>query len=270
MPENTKTLFFDEEMNYICSNCGNQVKSIDFYDSFKEVNRKIPGTCPCQEKMQETMRLKEERRAKAERAAYLRDIAQLGRYSDSTLDTFQPRVGTEKALWECKRLAAEFPREAGILLFGAYGNGKSRLVAAVANALITKGYICLFRNVPRLFAEIKQTFDTNAPIREWRVMELLKKADLLILDDLGAHKWTEWREDTLYAIIDDRYSAQKPIIATTNCNLDDLEDRIGGRSFDRLKEMCLIVENTADSYRQIIAQERLKQVTGPDQRRKRA
>lgn len=257
MQGNTITLSFDENMNFICPDCGKRVTSIDFYDSFKNINRKLPGTCLCQIAKREAARKKAELEAKAQRLAYLRNVAQLGRYNDSTFDNFRPRAGAETAIWECKRFAEEFPRSTGILLTGIYGNGKSSLAAAVANSLIDRNYTCLFRNVPRLFADIKKTFDTNSPVREWRVMETLNKADVLILDDLGANKWTEWREDTLYAIIDDRYSTQKAIIATTNCSLEDLEDRIGGRSFDRIKEMCLIVENTADSYRQIIAQERL-------------
>ena len=84
-------------------------------------------------------------------------------------------------------------------------------------------------------------------------MRALTRADLLVLDDAGAEKWTEWTEPTLYTIIDERYSYCKPLIITTNSTLDELEKKIGDRAMDRVLEMCEIVENTGESYRKMIA-----------------
>ena len=262
--ENTATYSFNPDYSFICPDCKKRVEPIDFYDPFKEIMRKLPGTCPCQEARREAERRhwQEENRRNLLRS--LRDAAQLGRYSEATLDTFRPRTGTEKALWECKRFVNEFPRNTGILLSGKYGNGKSHLAGAICNALIEQGHKCLFRNVLQLLNSIKATWDSESTDREWNLMHEFKTADLLVLDDLGAHKWSEWREDTLYTIIDSRYSLQNPVVVTTNCSLDELEERVGGRSFDRLKEMCLMIENTADSYREIIAMQRIQD------RRKRA
>lgn len=193
----------------------------------------------------------------------LRESAQLGRYNGSTFDNFKPRAGTEKTLWECKQFANEFPRSLGVLITGQPGNGKSHLAGAICNHLIGQGYNCLFRNVRRLLNSIKASWDSET-VSEWQIMSDLRNADLLVLDDLAAYKHTPWREDITCEIIDSRYVQKKPLIVTTNCNLDELQKIIGDRAHDRLIEMCLMVENTADSYREIIAMQRIQD------RRKRA
>lgn len=261
MPENT-AISFSHDMSFICPDCQKRVEPIDFYDPFKKEERKLPGACPCQEQKREEIKKHQAEVDRRERIMLLREAAQLGRFDGCTFENFQHRPGAETAYFECQKFANEFPQSTGLLLTGQYGNGKSHLAAAMANQLIPQGARCLFRNVPRLLSYIKKTYDTDTHIREWRITEDLRRADLLILDDVGAHKWTEWREETLYAIIDDRYFYKKPLVVTTNCSLDDLEEKIGGRSFDRLVEMCLIVENSASSYRQVIARKRLGKRAG--------
>jgi len=82
------------------------------------------------------------------------------------------------------------------------------------------------------------------------IMKTLTQADLLVLDDAGAEKCTQWTEPTLYTIIDERYTNKRSIIVTTNAGLEELEQKIGFRAMDRLLEVCAIVENEGTSYRQ--------------------
>jgi DNA replication protein DnaC len=84
-------------------------------------------------------------------------------------------------------------------------------------------------------------------------MERALRADLLILDDLGAEKPTEWALEKIYQLVNLRYESLRPMIATTNLDLNSLERLLGERTFGRLIEMCLPVEVSGEDYRRKIA-----------------
>jgi len=84
-------------------------------------------------------------------------------------------------------------------------------------------------------------------------MERALRADLLILDDLGAEKPTEWALEKIYQLVNLRYESLRPMIATTNLDLNSLERLLGERTFGRLIEMCLPVEVSGEDYRKRIA-----------------
>jgi DNA replication protein DnaC len=146
----------------------------------------------------------------------------------------------------------------GYLAYGNPGNGKSHLAAAVANRELEKGNQVIFINVPTLFIELKDTYNKDNDESEKKILDKLMTCKLLILDDLGSEKKSEWTEQTIYTIINARYNMDKPIIVTTNCNLSELAEKIGTRALDRLIEICTLVECKAPSYRPIIAKERMK------------
>ena len=77
----------------------------------------------------------------------------------------------------------------------------------------------------------------------------LKTVELLVLDDLGAEKSSEWTKSVLFEIIDYRYNEMLPILITTNCPPKELKAKIGDRSYDRIREMCALVPVTAESQR---------------------
>jgi predicted RecB family nuclease len=70
------------------------------------------------------------------------------------------------------------------------------------------------------------------------------------IDDLGAEKKTEWSVQTIYTIIDERYSKRRATLITTNLSLEELEQKVGPRTMDRLVGSCRFVEKCAPSYRQ--------------------
>lgn len=249
------------DRRYTCPECGNIVEPV-VIEVFGQT-RYIRGTCKCEleRQAQEEARRKEyERKA---RIARLFDLAELGpRFTECTFESWIARPGSERCLEAAKNFAEHFDRHQvsgeGLLMFGNPGNGKSHLAAAIVNAVIPRGKACVFRSVPALLKKLQETYRADARVSESEILAVLQDADLVVLDDLGAEKMTEWAESMLYYIVDQRYRWRKPLIVTTNCDLEELEERIGTRTFDRLLEMCVLVENRATSYRKEEAFKRMK------------
>jgi len=249
------------DRRYTCPECGNIVEPV-VIEVFGQT-RYIRGTCKCEleRQAQEEARRKEyERKARIER---LFDLAELGpRFAECTFESWIARPGSERCLEAAKNFAEHFDRHQvsgeGLLMFGNPGNGKSHLAAAIVNAVIPRGKACVFRSVPALLKKLQETYRADARVSESEILAVLQDADLVVLDDLGAEKMTEWAESMLYYIVDQRYRWRKPLIVTTNCDLEELEERIGTRTFDRLLEMCVLVENRATSYRKEQAFKRIK------------
>ncbi|MRB85087.1 hypothetical protein GH851_31765, partial [Bacillus thuringiensis] len=82
---------------------------------------------------------------------------------------------------------------------------KTHLAAAIANELSKQGFIVVFQSVPELLQRIRSTFNSDNKENETQIMRALLECDLLILDDIGAEKTTEWVEEKLFNVIDGRY-----------------------------------------------------------------
>lgn len=128
----------------------------------------------------------------------------------------------------------------GLLLCGQVGTGKSFLAAAIANELISQGTPCLMTNFSRLISRISEKFGGDQ-----KYLDNLNRFDLLIIDDLGAERDSEFTWEKVMNVIDSRYRAGLPLIVTTNFGLKDFTDRGDirrQRVFSRLKEMCILLE----------------------------
>ncbi|MDA8212640.1 MAG: ATP-binding protein [Clostridia bacterium] len=146
--------------------------------------------------------------------------------------------------------ARNFVREAldnvhgdGLLYTGPVGCGKTFLASSIANALMEGGREVLFIVVPDLLDEIKATYDqnrTSGDVTEHHLMEMARTVEILILDDLGAHNYTDWARNRLYSIINYRLNHHRRTVVTTNLSPQELEDYIGERTTSRLVQMCQI------------------------------
>ncbi|HUO85109.1 MAG TPA: ATP-binding protein [Thermoanaerobaculia bacterium] len=183
------------------------------------------------------------------------------RYFDHcTLAGFNER--SNGSLLHAKRTAREFVDEwptprSGLLLMGGCGTGKTHLAVAILREIIEidKPGKLLFINFQDLIQEIQASFDSDQSARKSEILRPVLGADLLVLDELGSQKPTNFVQDTLYSIINSRYNDQGLTIFTTNY-LDEsqrseetLETRIGKRLRSRLHEMCRTVMIEADDYR---------------------
>jgi DNA replication protein DnaC len=194
------------------------------------------------------------------------------RYEHCTLATFEPgnpslSVALEKAMAFCAGYPHLGPDEGlGLLFSGDNGVGKTHLAVAVLRELAdAKGARGQFWDFHELIREIKSSYDPETKTTELQVLEPVVEMDVLLLDDLGAWKMTDWMNDTLFYILNSRYMAKRPTIITTNYQdvtreeaiaadalrrREFLVERIGQRLRSRLMEMCLVVRMQGADHRQ--------------------
>jgi len=133
------------------------------------------------------------------------------------------------------------PNTDGLMFTGQVGSGKTFLACSIANALLKKGKVVLFVVVPDFLDQIRSTYDATRNPGEYTEFDLVdaaRQVPLLILDDLGAHNYTEWTRNKIYSIVNYRLNHCLPIIVTTNITPEDLEEYLGERTTSRLLEMC--------------------------------
>jgi DNA replication protein DnaC len=182
------------------------------------------------------------------------------RYSECSLSTYHPASNNGSQLRAFNlayRLVREYPAiDRGLLLMGSCGVGKTHLAAAIIRGLVERGVPCLFYEFGALLKKIQESYNALAQTSEMKVLAPVYEAEVLVLDELGASKPTDWVRDTMMQIINARYNDRKLTIFTTNysdvCqNPSDetLENRIGTRLRSRLYEMCKTVLVEGEDYR---------------------
>jgi DNA replication protein DnaC len=119
-----------------------------------------------------------------------------------------------------------------LILKGGYGCGKTHLAAAVGNYQLSLGHPVLFVSVPDLLDHLRATYSPGSTTTYDKRFEQVRRAPLLILDDLGTQSNTEWAQEKLYQIFNYRYTAKLPTIITTNQELEAIEIRIRSRMVD--------------------------------------
>lgn len=229
--------------------CGKCHTPKEFRGSFLGMVKVVPCLCRCRsEKLaaEEQQRKAEKRQARIRqhrRASFLESDMQHWNFAAD--DGADPRI-----MRAAKNYVGNFTqfREQGkgLLLYGGVGTGKTFAAACIANALIDSGRTCLMTNFARVLntlwsIEEKQTY-----------IDSFNQFDLLVLDDLGAERRSEYAQEQVFNVIDARYRAKLPMIITTNLSIDEIKkpDSIGNsRIYDRVLEMCHPVEVTGKSRR---------------------
>ena len=138
----------------------------------------------------------------------------------------------------------------GLTLLGNVGTGKTHLAASIANYIIKEYNIkIVFGNVPSLLGEIKATYNHDSEISEMQILKELKETPLLIIDDLGKEKSSDWVNEILYSIINYRYENLLPMIITSNLTVSQLSKKTGEATVSRLLEINKIIRFGSKDYR---------------------
>jgi DNA replication protein DnaC len=202
----------------------------------------------------------EDKRAKLVEAAMIPR-----RYSECSLASYKPAKGNGSQLLAFNyafQLVREYPEvNHGLLFMGTCGVGKTHLSVAILRGLIEKGVTCLFYEFSSLLKEIQNSYNSVSQASELSVLAPVFEAEVVVLDELGVSKPTDWVRDTMMQVINTRYNDRKLTIFTTNYldgrrseRDETLEDRIGVRLRSRLYEMCKTVQLAGDDYRKMFDQ----------------
>lgn len=169
------------------------------------------------------------------------------------------------------RFAQEYdPRDGmGLLIIGKIGTGKTHLAVGITKDLVNRGVPCLFYDYRELLKEIQNSYNATVQTTELDVLRPVFESDVLVLDELGAVKPTEWVWDTVSLILNTRYNNNRTTIITTNfedqpaagangtvsparaaTRSETLGDRIGERMRSRLHEMCRVIKMDGEDFRQ--------------------
>jgi DNA replication protein DnaC len=187
------------------------------------------------------------------------------KYKNCTLDNFDTHYDSLRAAArKASRFVDEFPAfptvKRGLMFYGSFGVGKTHLAVAVLKGIISKGGTGYFAEVPSLLKRVRDSFDSREQ-DELDVLRPVLYSDVLLLDDLGEEKTSEWVQEALAHVVNVRYSENRATLFTTN--LTDSPDsthprsfvhKVGGRTRSRLIEMCDWVEMEGSDTRE----------TGPD------
>jgi DNA replication protein DnaC len=145
------------------------------------------------------------------------------RYKKCTLENFnleihEISISIKNAHRDAQRFVQEYPLEKqGLLLIGPVGTGKTHLAVGIIQALVlNKGVPCLFCDYRELLKEIQNSYNPAVQATELEILRPVLETEVLVLDELGAVKSSEWVWDTVSYILNSRYNEQKTTIITTN------------------------------------------------------
>lgn len=189
-----------------------------------------------------------ERKEKQEKIAYC--VKRLGmppKFQGASFENFKKELQPVAFQFASSFAEGYKPGETkkGLYLFGQAGSGKTHLAASIGNRLVQNDV--RFTTAPEFLLDIKRTF--NIGVSSDRLLDALSQAELLILDDLGSEKPTEWVQEILFVLIDRRYVNELPTIYTSNLSLDQLKERLPYKIASRIAGTCEVVEMKAGDYR---------------------
>lgn len=230
------------------------------------------------------------------RADRLLEAARIpARYQHCELGNFEydPDDKKQTSIGDARRFAGRFVEEypvekTGILFVGTVGVGKTHLSAGILKALIReKGIHCLFCDYRELLKSIQNSYNASVQATEMEILRPVFDSEVLVLDELGAVRSTEWVFDTVNYILNSRYNENKTTIITTNfpdkpeqdrvaddnprsysaadraARAESLGDRIGERMRSRLHEMCRKVEIEGPDYREHSKRAQFQRINAP-------
>lgn len=237
-----------------CKKCGTPRQVVITGPSGKK--HTMPCACRCMVEAEEQRKREEERRrSEAVKKSRVRAAFPSESMRGKTFAADDGKFGADqmrKARAYAKRFVETGGKlDYGLLFFGKPDSGKTFLSCCIANEALDAGKSVIMRSMPQLLVQ-----------RDDSMLDRLLRCDLLVIDDLGAERSTSYGQEYVYAIVDGRYSAKKPMIVSTNLTREELAapaDIMSARIYGRVLEACLPIEvetgrrrATRDRYREIM------------------
>ena len=233
----------------VCGKCGTP-KQRRIEVPFRDEPMVVRVMCACEERAAREREEREERERERERAARERkrcftSAPVLAASTFEADDGKNPRISAA-----CERFADTFdhgdPR--GLLLYGDVGSGKTFMAAAIANRLIDRGFSVLQTDIGTVATIMESSFDGRA-----RNLDRILGHDLLVIDDIGAQRSTEYMMQHVYSVVDGCYRRGTPMVVTTNLDPERIAQLRGdgpwGRVLDRILEVCYPIRITGNRRR---------------------
>lgn len=242
-----------------CAKCGEVIerKAMLFNN---EVS--VPVNCACRRAELEKIWLDE---AKKKQDKWMEDIRNrsliVGEYATADFRKCEKRKENEVALRAACRYCSHFDKmyEAGqgLLFYGGVGTGKTYTAACIGNWIISHGYTVVMTSPARILRDV---WDESAS--ETENFEKLMRPRLLIIDDLGTERNTDFGLEKIFGVIDARVTAKKPMIVTTNLTMREMAeaDIKHKRIYDRMLSVCYPIQFSGRSFRMVEAERRQKEM----------
>lgn len=243
----------EEPPRRVCPYCG---EDIVFHGTVRDgrIRKFFPSACSCPEakaaaeiesqRENEAIISANRERRRRERAENHRDG--VGRnYREKTFNDYvTDSIGLITAKRSATRFVDDFDADRlrdgkyFLVLYGGCGCGKTHLAAAIANELKRRYHLCRFTTFGDLLSSVRDTYSTGDS--EQVVIDGYRKAPLLIIDDLGKEKATEFSTATLFNIVNYRYESGLPLVITTNHSLDELPRRLTPPGGDEIEAEAIV------------------------------
>lgn len=236
--------------------------------------RKVPCICRCQQEANEKAAEKERKTEQRIQLEKLRNYSLMDKqfyicaFENFKIDQYNKDIYTI-AINYCNEWTRMKKENVGMTLMGPVGIGKSYLSFCIANRLIRKNVPTIAISSINIINKIYESYGKFGQEGEVAIINKLRNADLLVLDDLGAeHSSKNGKEkQIIYSIIDSRIRTKKPMIITTNLNKEQLRDKLIGvdgvdRTFDRLLAACPVIEIEGKSRRMDEGNEKFEILVG--------
>lgn len=257
----------DENGILICGKCGEPRQRFMLFDDRTDDDPehkselKVVTMCRCEREEEEREKRKEEAAKDMEKIQRLRNASLLDeKLRGANFGAFKVTKYNERNLKLCRRYAMKFDqmveKDQGLIFWGSVGTGKSFAAACIANYLLD-------RKVPVVmtsFVKLLEVFQSGRD-EETSILNRLGYAKLVIFDDLGAERGTDYALEKVYNIVDSRYRKSLPMILTTNLTIEDMKSEVDmryRRIYDRVFETCYPMQFTGPSWRMKEASRRYK------------
>lgn len=252
VPQSEEDTYIGDDGLLHCSKCNGKRQTVVKLEikGFPVQNRKVNCVCDCQHAARIA---DEERRNKEFKARRMDEIRRTGFPADQLKQwTFEKDDGSHPKISTLAKNYVEkfedFKNDGkGLIFYGGVGTGKTFIAAAIANALQANGVETLVTNFTNISNKLQESFDGKQAY-----MNSLNNFDLLVIDDFGAERKTEYMQEVVFNVIDARYRAGLPMVITTNLGLDAIKSPATieeKRVMDRVLEKCFPVEVSGGSHR---------------------